>query len=485
MIMLADMDAFFASVEQAHHPHLRGKAVIVCGDPNRRGVVTAASYEARPFGVRAGMPLGEAKRLCPNAEYVEGNPRKYVEKSLELLELFLTITPDVEPFSVDEAFLDLSRLPKRGDPMDAALKVARYLQDRIYNEHHLGASFGIGPNKLIAKMASGLQKPRGITPLDEAAFRGVYWPMDVQELWGVGPKLAEHLKAMGLATVGALANASEAVLKQRFGVVGEHLREAAWGHDQTPVIPYHQGVDPKSMGHEVTLPEDCRDPEFLEGTLLRLADQVARRLRGDGFRTRTLTVKLRDHRFRTITRQRALAQSVDDHRAIYEVARALWRENWKGEPVRLLGISASALEHADEEQLELFAKDERGKALQEALDRVRDKLGEASLVPAGSLAYRRAIGHVPFGALKKPGPGTGPGDDAGGGGGGGYASGPDPSAPDPTQVRPKSPKSPDDLTQKSRGKRVPPRAERAPRAPEEDLPPPEPGDDAQRYGEPE
>lgn len=432
MILLADMDAFFASVEQAHHPHLRGKPVIVCGDPNRRGVVTAASYEARPFGVRAGMPLAEAKRLCPHAEYVEGSPRKYVEKSLELLELFLTITPDVEPFSVDEAFLDLSRLPARGDPMDAALKVAKHLQTRIAEDHGLGASFGIGPNKLIAKMASGLQKPKGITPLDEATFRGVFWPMDVQELWGVGPKLAEHLKGMGLATVGALANAPEALLKKRFGVVGEHLREAAWGHDQTPVIPYHEGVDPKSMGHEVTLPEDCRDPEFLEGTLLRLADQVARRLRGDGFRGRTITVKLRDHRFRTITRQRALREGADDHLTIFEVARALWRENWKGEPIRLLGISMSALEGASEEQLELFVNDERKKALQAALDQVRDKLGEASVVPAGSLAYRRAIGHVPFGAAKAAKRPEAPEPR-------GYGEGADPSAPDPTQIRPKGP----------------------------------------------
>ena len=428
MILLVDMDAFFASVEQAHHPHLRGKAIIVCGDPSRRGVVTAASYEARPFGVRAGMPLAEAKRLCPHAEYVEGNPRKYVEKSLELLEMFLTITPDVEPFSVDEAFLDLRRLPGRGQTMESAKEIARELQQRIFDTHGLGASIGIGPNKLIAKMASGVQKPRGITPLTEEGFRGVFWPQDVQALWGVGPKLREHLVALGIATVEALANAPVELLKRQFGVVGEHLREAAWGHDQTPLIPYHEGIDPKSMGHEVTLPEDCRDPEFLEGTLLRLSDQVARRLRADGFRGRTVTVKLRDFRFRTITRQRANATAIDDHATIFEVARSLWRENWRGEPLRLLGVSVSALSHAEEEQLELFAGDERGKALQEALDRVRDKLGEASVVPAGSLAHRRALGHVPFGAMS----GKNIRDGANG-----YGEGADPSAPDPTQLKPR------------------------------------------------
>ena len=442
MIMLVDMDAFFASVEQAHHPHLRGKAIIVCGDPSRRGVVTAASYEARPFGVRAGMPLAEAKRLCPHAEYVEGNPRKYVEKSLELLEMFLTITPDVEPFSVDEAFLDLRKLPGRGQTPESAIEIASDLQQRISDVHGLGASMGIGPNKLIAKMASGVHKPRGITALSEEQFRGVFWPQDVQALWGVGPRMSEHMKALGLATVGALANADVKLLRQRFGVVGEHLREAAWGHDQSAVIPYHEGVDPKSMGHEVTLPEDCREPEFLEGTLLRLADQVARRLRSDGFRARTVTLKLRDFRFRTITRQRALAAAVDDHIGIFEVARALWRENWKGESLRLLGISMSALEHANEQQLELFAKDEKSKALQEALDKVRDKLGEASVVPAGSLAHRRSLGHVPFSGAKQ---GREAREAAAGQATerapGGYASGPDPSAPDPTQLKPRGPRA--------------------------------------------
>lgn len=452
MILLVDMDAFFASVEQQLHPHLRGRPIIVCGDKDRRGVVTAASYEARPFGVRAGMPMREARRLCPHAEYVEGNPRKYVEKSLELLELFLTVTPDVEPFSVDEAFLDLSKLGSRGDTFEAATMIARGLQQRIADEHGLGASIGIGPNKLIAKMGSGVEKPRGLTVMDEARFRGVFWPQKVDALWGVGEKTAAAFARLGIHTVGDLANAPEPILEQHFGVVGPHLKQAAWGRDRTPVVPYHEGVDPKSMGHEVTLPEDSGDPSFLEGTLLRLSDQVARRLRSDGFTSRTLVLKLRDFRFRTITRQRALPVAVDDHLSIFEVCRALWRENWKGEPVRLIGVSAGALEKKGEgEQIELFRQDERRTALQEALDQVRDKLGEASVVPAGSLAYRRALGHVPFGAVSKGG-GEGPGK----GdprvqrratkerlkGRGGYDQGPERSAPDPTQLKPRLDRKP-------------------------------------------
>jgi DNA polymerase-4 len=394
-ILLVDMDAFFASVEQLHHPHLRGRPVIVCGDPGRRGVVTAASYEARPSGVRAGMSLQEARRLCPEAEYVEGEPAKYVALSLQLLDLYLSFTPDVEPFSVDEAFLGLD--PRNTTPAEAEAE-ARRIQGAIGERFHLSASVGAGPSKLVAKMAAGLEKPRGLTVLDEEGFRRVFWPRDVQELWGVGPKLAARMKSLGIATVGDLARAPVPSLTSAFGIVGAGLREAAWGRDDTPLVPYHRGVDPKSMGHEVTLAGDSAEPTFLEGTLLRLADQVARRLRAEGFVGRTVTLKLRDHRFATCTRQRALDEYTDDHRVVFETARALWRANWKGGPLRLLGVSVSTLERrAPGPQAELFLGDRREVRLTEALDRLRDRLGEAALVPAGTLAHRRRLGHVPFG----------------------------------------------------------------------------------------
>ncbi len=398
MILLIDMDAFFASVEQANHPHLIGRPVIVCGDPSRRGVVTAASYEARPFGVHAGMPLAEARRLCPGAEYVEGNPDKYVALSVQLLHLYLQFSPDVEPFSVDEAFLGLAR----GTTLDEAEVVARRIQCAIDERFSLGASIGVGPNKLVAKMASGVVKPRGITVLDEERYQAVFWPRDVQEMWGVGPRLAARMRSLGIQTVGDLARAPENVLKAAFGVIGPQLGEAAWGRDETPLVPVHQAVDPKSMGHEVTLPEDTNDVPFLEGTLLRLADQVTRRLRSDGFAARVVAVKIRDRRFRTLIRQRALATHTRAARRVFEVARELWRLNWDGGPVRLIGISLSDLEAVGEAgQTELFDTDRRGQKLGEALDRVRDRLGEASVVPAGSLAYRRRSGHVPFGVTAK------------------------------------------------------------------------------------
>jgi len=405
MILLIDMDAFFASVEQAHHPQLRGVPVIVCGDPARRGVVTAASYEARPFGVRAGMPLGEARRLCPQAHYVEGNPDKYVALSVKLLDLYLTVSPDVEPFSVDEAFLQIarrgSRPPDERAALDEAVVVARRLQGEIERRFSLGASIGIGPSKLVAKMASGVQKPRGLTALDIPAFQRHFWPLDVQELWGVGPKLAARMRSLGITTVGELAHASADLLKGHFGIIGPQLREAASGHDETPLIPCHRTVEPKSMGHEVTLPEDSGSIPFLEGTLLRLSDQVARRLRSDRMAGRVVAVKLRNHRFETVLRQRALSEHTRESRRVFEVARTLWRENWDGGPLRLLGVTVSDLKSLDGgDQTELFAADHRSRKLTEALDRVRDRLGEASIVPAGSIAHLGGpASHVPFGTV--------------------------------------------------------------------------------------
>ena len=401
MILLVDMDAFFASVEQLKHPHLRGQPVIVCGDPGRRGVVTAASYEARPAGVRAGMPLQEARRLCPEAHYVEGNPDVYVEISLRLLELYTSFTPDVEPFSVDEAFLGL-----RGtrDTLERATEWARGIQQAIEERFHLGATIGVGPNKLIAKMASGVSKPRGLTALDREAYCRHFWPLPVRELWGVGEQLEKRLAALGIRTMGDLAHAEAPLLEGAFGIIGPQLKEAANGADDTPLVPYHEGVDPKSMGHEVTLPEDSNEAEYLEGIVLRLSDQVSRRLRSEGFVGRTLALKLRDSRFRTRLRQSTLGGFTSDPRRIFSAARELLREQWDGEPLRLLGVTVSQLERRpDGPQGDLFRGAARHEALAAALDRVRDEMGEASLVPAGTLAHRRRLSHVPFGAVPSRG----------------------------------------------------------------------------------
>ncbi|MGH9194344.1 MAG: DNA polymerase IV [Acidimicrobiia bacterium] len=396
MILLADMDAFFASVEQAHHPHLRGRPVIVCGDPSRRGVVTAASYEARSYGVRAGMPLGRARSQCPNVLCVEGNPDKYVSLSLQLLDLYLRHTPDIEPFSVDEAFLDLGKRT-RGDQ---AIAVARQIQSEVRARFELGVSIGIGPNKLIAKMAASLEKPCGLQLLDPPGFREVFAARDVVELWGVGPKIASRMRSLGIKTVGDLARAPRLLLEREFGVIGPQLREAANGHDQTPLVPYHRGLDAKSIGHEVTLTQDCSDLAILEATLLRLSDQVGRRMRREGYAGRTVTLKIRAFDFTTLLRQKVLPGFTLDHREVFDAARELWRRYRDPRPVRLLGVTVSGLVRCPGiPQRELFSKQARADLLTRTLDGIRDRLGEAALVPAGTLSQQRSLAHVPFGTL--------------------------------------------------------------------------------------
>ncbi len=279
----------------------------------------------------------------------------------------------------------------------SAVEIAETIQQRIWDRFGLGASIGVGPNKLVAKMAAGVNKPRGLTGFDEAAFRAHFWPLDIRELWGVGPKLAERMRSLGISTVGELARAPEPVLKSAFGIIGPQLREAAWGRDDTPLVPYHRGVDAKSMGHEVTLPADVEKRDQVGGTLLRLSDQVARRLRSEGYVGRVIAIKLRDHRFHTRIRQRAIEVPTDDYALIYSVATTLLDQLWRGEPLRLIGVHVSGLERHAPPQGELFESGRRARELRDAMDRVRNRLGEASLVPAGSIGHRRHLGHVPFG----------------------------------------------------------------------------------------
>jgi DNA polymerase-4 len=288
--------------------------------------------------------------------------------------------------------------------LESAAAIAATIQREVADRFELGASIGVGPNKLIAKMASGVQKPRGLMALDPEGFRRTFWPRDIQTLWGVGPQLATRMRSLGITTVGELAHAPVPALKASFGIIGPQLREAAWGRDETPLVPYHRGVEAKSMGHEVTLPEDCAEEEYLLGTLLRLSDQVARRMRTEGYVGDVVTVKIRRHDFETLIRQRALAGYTDDHLRIYEVASGLLRKNWTHEPLRLIGVSVSGLaRRSPSVQSELFDEARRDGHLRDALDRLRDRLGEASVVPAGSLAFRRQLGHVPFGAVSSRG----------------------------------------------------------------------------------
>ena len=385
MILHVDMDAFFAAVEQASDPRLRGRPVIVCGDPDRRGTVATASYEARIFGVEAGMSTAEARRRCPEAVFVEGDPGKYRSVSLYLLELYRKITPAVEPFSIDEAFLDLAGTAYGAD-RDTAERAASTVQRWVAERLGLSATVGIGPNKLVAKMASGAKKPAGLTYLDAEAFRRCFWPRPVDALWGVGTQTALALARLGVATVGDLAHFPAGRLAAAFGVNGPRLKVAAWGEDTSPIVPYYEGVDAKSMGHEFTLLSDESDSEMLEGLLVRLSDQVARRLRKEGYCARVVVLKIRYSDFTTLIRQRALADFTDDERVLYPVARGLLRANRDARPVRLLGVTAAGLERPEGvEQPSLFPAERRTRRLLRRVDRVRDLYGERAVLRAAAL----------------------------------------------------------------------------------------------------
>ncbi|MBI5836154.1 MAG: DNA polymerase IV [Candidatus Eisenbacteria bacterium] len=405
VVFHVDMDAFFASVEQLFNPRLRGRPVMVCGSTQGRGVVATASYEARPFGVRCGMPVAEARRLCPHGEFVEGDPTKYIHLSLEVLDILRSASPTVEPFSIDEAFLELTG-QVRGRP--GMLALASRIQRRIRDELRLTASVGIGPNKFVAKMASGVHKPEGLTCFSEADFRRHFGPQPVQELWGVGEATAKAMNALGILTVNQLAAAPREILSATFGVVGPGLKLVARGEDDSPVVPYDQSPDAKSIGHEHTLARDEADPERLHAHLLRLSDQVARRARAQGFAGRVVSVKVRQGDFTTRQGQQRLGSWVSGGLEIYRAAAALFRRLQEAEVntateardvsslasrrhrgVRLLGVSLSELTRMspDPQQL-LFPVERRSRIMIEAVDALRDRLGEDVLVRAGAMICR-------------------------------------------------------------------------------------------------
>jgi DNA polymerase-4 len=384
MILHVDMDAFFASVEQQADPRIRGKPVLVCGSPEGRSVVAAASYEARASGVHAGMPLGRARRLCPDAILVPGNPTKYVSISLALLELFKSYSPLVEPFSIDEAFLDFRGTDHDGEAAASAAALA--LQAEVESRFALTCSVGLGPNKLVAKMGSSLMKPRGFTRLEVEGFRRKFWAEATTVLWGVGEETGKALLGLGIRTIGDLAHAQESLLSATFGVNGPRMRWAAWGEDESQVVPYYRGTPNKSMGHEHTLDRDEDDPDALEGLVVALADQATRRMRKEGYVGRVVVLKLRLADFTTRLRQRALAEFTDESRIVSRVARSLLWGNWGGQPVRLLGISVAGLvQWSGTTPDALFVEDHQYRRMVQAVDGVRDRFGEDALFPAASI----------------------------------------------------------------------------------------------------
>ena len=378
-ILHCDLDAFYASVEQRDHPEYRGKPVIVGGGPKERGVVSAASYEARKFGVHSAMPLVQAGKLCPNGIFVPGNSAAYEEASDAVMALFAERTPLVEPISLDEAFLDVTGTAHL---FGGAEQCGRGLKRDVREKVGLVLSVGLASNKLCAKVASDLRKPDGfvIVPRgEEAAFLA---PLSLKRLWGVGPKTQQVLEDLGMRTIGDLARADPALMEARLGEHGATIQQRARGNDDDREVVAEPG-DPKSIGHAHTFDRDTLDRAQLENTLLRLSEGVGRRLRKHELRGRTVTLQLRVAPFETRTRQRTLTEPTADDLRIYETARSLLREALAADrdagrvsPVRLVGVTASGL--VGGEQLDLFTG-ARVSRLNAALDAVRSRFGDDAL----------------------------------------------------------------------------------------------------------
>jgi DNA polymerase-4 len=383
-ILHVDMDAFYASVEQRDRPELRGKAVIV-GGIGPRGVVSAASYEARPFGVHSAMPMATARRLCPNGVFLPVRMSHYAQVSRQLREILLWFTPRVEPLSLDEAFLDVHGCEGLHGP---APEIARQVKGRIKAETGLTASVGVAPNKFLAKLASDLRKPDGmvvVPPQGVAEFLG---PLPVGRLWGVGAQAEKRLHALGVRTIGQLAALPERLLIDHFGKLGRHVWQLAQGRDERLVVPDREA---KSISTETTFSQDVADRDALRACLLDLVEHLASRLRHAGLRARTIELKIRSSDFRTRHRGQSLPQATNLTDALWHAALDVFHNGLTKEllPLRLLGVGASRLTGDAHVQGDLFDADlgKRRQALDQAVDAIRGQFGDGA-IRRGSLLGR-------------------------------------------------------------------------------------------------
>jgi nucleotidyltransferase/DNA polymerase involved in DNA repair len=379
------MDAFFAAVEQRDRPELRGRPVIVGADPmggRGRGVVSTASYEARPFGVGSAMPISQAWRACPHGVYLRPDMERYARESGRVMDILRRFTDRVEPVSIDEAFLDVTAGARA---LGTGETVARRLKEQVRGETGLTASVGVATSKLVAKVASDRRKPDGLVvvpPGEEAAFLA---PLPVRRLWGVGPRMEEQLARLGVATIGDLAALEPARLERRLGTHGHDLQLLARGIDDREV--HADSEEAKSIGQEHTFGSDTADPERLRALLLDLADAVAARLRAHGLKARTLTLKYRDASFRTTTHARTLPAGVDSGNDVFEVISALFGEVHRGRQVRLLGVYASHF-GSGSPQLGLFEEEEARSPADLLRDEVTERFGKGALTRASLLGRR-------------------------------------------------------------------------------------------------
>ncbi len=371
------MDAFYASVEERDRPDLVGKPVIVGGSPEGRGVVAAANYVAREFGVHSAMPAVTAKRLCPRAIFLRPRMDHYADVSDQIRAIFKNYTPLVEPLSLDEAFLDVIGSESLFGP---AVSIGRAIKEEIRDRLRLVASVGVAPNKFLAKIASDLKKPDGFVVVEAACVQEFLDPLPVGRLWGVGKVTGGVFEKLGIHRIGQIRQMPVEFLRHHFGHSGEHLWELAQGLDDRPVVPEQEA---KSISHETTFARDLEDPEVMRAWLLELSEQVGCRLRRHGLRGRTVHLKVRFEDFHTITRSQTLPHATDVTQEIWKTAARMFAERLPARRlyVRLLGVGMSGLDPPGLVQLSLFpeAEHERQSRLDQVADEIKEKYGQASL----------------------------------------------------------------------------------------------------------
>jgi DNA polymerase-4 len=388
VILHVDLNAFFASVEQQINPVLRGKPVAVSG-AGKRSVVAAASYEARAQEVRAGMSIYEARRYCPELIFVIGNNNKYIDTSVKIIAILERFTPLVEVFSIDEAFLDITGSQRLFGSPEA---VSRLIKQRLREELGLTCSIGLAPNKLLAKLASGMEKPDGLVRIRPEEVKALLDRLPVGELCGIGDKLTERLNLLGIRSAGDLGRFPEEILTKRFGVMGHTLHLMGLGIDESPVVPYQEEPEAKSVGHSTTLKRDISGEHQIASVLWRLSEMVGRRMRREGFSGRTIALTVRYEDFYTLNKRRTLKKSISSGQEVFEGAWGIFQSIVHRKAVRLLGVSVTNLSHCY--QLPLFEEERKRLRISRAMDKINDQWGEFTVTWAGLLDRSRGKGII-------------------------------------------------------------------------------------------
>lgn len=391
VIFLVDIESFFASVEIASRPELKGKPVVVAGDPERRhGIILAATPQAKACGVKTAMPLWEARQCCPELIVVKPHMSRYIEASVRITEILETFSDLVEPYSIDEQFLDVTGTVHLfgNDPESMAQKV----QEKIQIEVGVRARIGIGPNKVLAKVCCdniAKKSASGIHRWREDNFRDEMWGLPVENLFGVGSRMRRHLHNMGIRTIGQLASTPVERLKKKWGINGEVLWMSANGIDHSPVRP-HSLEATKGVGHSITLPRDYRERRDIEIVLLELTEEVCRRVRRMKKRGRTISVGVRGANLQQPTgfyRSYSLPEATNITMVVYEAVLYLFRTYWDEQPVRSVGMSITNLETDEMYQMNLFEDIQKQRNLGYCMDQIRERFGATSIFRASSITH--------------------------------------------------------------------------------------------------